>query len=473
MPTGPPSLWAETLSAARPDRARSRSAAAAERADGIRVHGHAAPRRARPGRATGWMVPTSLFAHRVGERTRGGCEASIGAHDRRGPAHRRRPSRAPRPRAARASPAASSVAWCSASGSDDRGSDPRSRLAPAPEQALDGEVDRLGAAGREDDLDRVGVQRRGDAVSRASSSIGLRGLARRVDRRGVADEPQRVGVRGQHASAAGRGGVVEVDACMPQGRRLPGRTGRIVSTLERMPDPDCRPTSPTSACGSSTAAGTLRVWSSTRVQGRALRLLRQGSELGHPTRSRSTKGDHDIWSVTTDLLQARRALLAARRAGRRRRRTSSTRSCTSSTRTRAASPARRTATGAATCRSRTPSTGAASQKPRVALDRTVIYEAHVKGISKLNPRVPEELRGTYAGLAHEGTIEYLLDLGRHERRAAAGAAVRQRAAAAPAGPHQLLGLQHPELLHPARAVREPARRSPAAPGPCCASSRAW
>jgi glycogen operon protein len=52
-----------------------------------------------------------------------------------------------------------------------------------------------------------------------------------------------------------------------------------------------------------------------------------------------------------------------------------------------------------------------SKKPRVALDHTVIYEAHAKGVSKLNPKVPEELRGTYAGLAHESTIEHLLDLG--------------------------------------------------------------
>lgn len=50
-------------------------------------------------------------------------------------------------------------------------------------------------------------------------------------------------------------------------------------------------------------------------------------------------------------------------------------------------------------------------KPRVPMDHTVIYEAHVKGISKLNPDVPEELRGTYAGLAHPATIDYLRDLG--------------------------------------------------------------
>ena len=35
----------------------------------------------------------------------------------------------------------------------------------------------------------------------------------------------------------------------------------------------------------------------------------------------------------------------------------------------------------------------------------------MRGISKLNPAVPAELRGTYAGLAHEATIAYLKDLG--------------------------------------------------------------
>tara|TARA_Y100000814_G_scaffold292670_1_gene271837 strand:- start:213 stop:2264 length:2052 start_codon:yes stop_codon:yes gene_type:complete len=50
-------------------------------------------------------------------------------------------------------------------------------------------------------------------------------------------------------------------------------------------------------------------------------------------------------------------------------------------------------------------------KPRVPMDHTVIYEAHVKGLTKLNPELPEELRGTYAGLAHDSTIAYLKDLG--------------------------------------------------------------
>jgi glycogen operon protein len=51
------------------------------------------------------------------------------------------------------------------------------------------------------------------------------------------------------------------------------------------------------------------------------------------------------------------------------------------------------------------------QKPRIPLDHTVIYEAHAKGLTKLNPGIPEDLRGTYAGLAHESTIGYLKDLG--------------------------------------------------------------
>ena len=51
------------------------------------------------------------------------------------------------------------------------------------------------------------------------------------------------------------------------------------------------------------------------------------------------------------------------------------------------------------------------QKPRTPLDHTVIYEAHVKGLTRLNPEIPDELRGTYAGLAHPSTIAYLKNLG--------------------------------------------------------------
>jgi glycogen operon protein len=50
-------------------------------------------------------------------------------------------------------------------------------------------------------------------------------------------------------------------------------------------------------------------------------------------------------------------------------------------------------------------------KPAVPLDHAVIYEAHVKGLTKLNRDLPEELRGTYAGLGHPSTIAYLAGLG--------------------------------------------------------------
>lgn len=53
----------------------------------------------------------------------------------------------------------------------------------------------------------------------------------------------------------------------------------------------------------------------------------------------------------------------------------------------------------------------ASSRPGTPLASTVIYEAHVKGLTKLNSALPAELRGTYAGLAHESTVAALLDLG--------------------------------------------------------------
>ncbi|MCW2866593.1 MAG: glgX, partial [Marmoricola sp.] len=42
---------------------------------------------------------------------------------------------------------------------------------------------------------------------------------------------------------------------------------------------------------------------------------------------------------------------------------------------------------------------------------TVIYEAHVKGLTQQHPGVPEEMRGTYAGLAHPVITEHLQRLG--------------------------------------------------------------
>jgi isoamylase len=49
--------------------------------------------------------------------------------------------------------------------------------------------------------------------------------------------------------------------------------------------------------------------------------------------------------------------------------------------------------------------------PAIPLNESVIYEMHVKGFTARHPDVPESQRGTYAGLAHPGVIEYLTKLG--------------------------------------------------------------
>lgn len=48
--------------------------------------------------------------------------------------------------------------------------------------------------------------------------------------------------------------------------------------------------------------------------------------------------------------------------------------------------------------------------PLTPYHETVIYEAHVKGMTQTHPSVPEELRGTYAGLAHPAIIDHLHSL---------------------------------------------------------------
>ena len=52
-----------------------------------------------------------------------------------------------------------------------------------------------------------------------------------------------------------------------------------------------------------------------------------------------------------------------------------------------------------------------SHKPLVPWDRTIVYETHVRGYTKLHPKVPEKLRGTFAGLAQADVVEYIKSLG--------------------------------------------------------------
>ena len=49
--------------------------------------------------------------------------------------------------------------------------------------------------------------------------------------------------------------------------------------------------------------------------------------------------------------------------------------------------------------------------PKVQWDRTVIYELHVRGFTRRHPVVPEEMRGTYAGLGRKEVTDYIRSLG--------------------------------------------------------------
>jgi glycogen operon protein len=51
------------------------------------------------------------------------------------------------------------------------------------------------------------------------------------------------------------------------------------------------------------------------------------------------------------------------------------------------------------------------RRPNVAWNETVIYEAHVRGLTMLHPEVPPALRGTYAGLSCAGVVDHLRRLG--------------------------------------------------------------
>ena len=51
------------------------------------------------------------------------------------------------------------------------------------------------------------------------------------------------------------------------------------------------------------------------------------------------------------------------------------------------------------------------KKPEIRRSNSIIYELHVKGATKLNPKVPEKYRGTFEGLANKNMINYLKNLG--------------------------------------------------------------
>ena len=51
------------------------------------------------------------------------------------------------------------------------------------------------------------------------------------------------------------------------------------------------------------------------------------------------------------------------------------------------------------------------RRPNTPLHDSIIYEAHVKGLTMRHPELPDELRGTYSGIGHPVIVGYLKDLG--------------------------------------------------------------
>ncbi len=49
--------------------------------------------------------------------------------------------------------------------------------------------------------------------------------------------------------------------------------------------------------------------------------------------------------------------------------------------------------------------------PSIPMRNSVIYEAHVKGLTKLHPDVPQDLQGTYLGVSHPAIIEHFRSIG--------------------------------------------------------------
>ena len=261
----------------------------------------------------------------------------------------------------------------------------------------------------------------------------------------------------------------------PMSRRTPGWRARgsacIRTTLDRMSAPiPCT----TSASGPARTAAAIRVWSRARDLDRARGLRRRRPRLGrraHAARARRAR-------------RLERHLRGAR-PGRALRRCGSTGPAgvdhafdpgahLLDPYARGLVARRPTARGAASCWSRSPTPVRLGRpsKPRVALDHTVVYEAHVRGFSKLNRAIPEELRGTYAGLAHDASLEYLTDLGvtTVELLPVHAFVTEQRLVGRGASTTGAT-TRSPSSRRTRRTRRRP--RSPRAPAPCCASSRAW
>ena len=221
------------------------------------------------------------------------------------------------------------------------------------------------------------------------------------------DEPARAGERGPHAAVAGK--------CLPAGRDLRRRRHQLRDLLRgrrarrAVPVRRRRRRRPGSRCPRSTASSgtaTCPAWSPGQRYGYRVHGPYDPAEglRCNPTKllldpyAKAIDGEVD-WDQSVFGYHVRRPGRAQRRRTPRR-----------------------------SCRSRVVVNPffdwGSDRHPRIPYHETVIYEAHVKGLTEPHPDIPEELRGTYAGLAHPVDHRAPQAARRHRRRADAGAPVR-------------------------------------------------
>ena len=110
-------------------------------------------------------------------------------------------------------------------------------------------------------------------------------------------------------------------------------------------------------------------------------------------------------------------------------------------------------------------TWGSARKPETPWERTIFYEMHVKGFTKLHLLVPEAERGTFAGLANPQDSRLSALSRRHQRRIAADPRLRRRQLSGREGTAQLLGIQFAGLLRAGAAISADRSRRP--------NSRPW
>ena len=91
-------------------------------------------------------------------------------------------------------------------------------------------------------------------------------------------------------------------------------------------------------------------------------------------------------------------------------------------------------------------TWGSDKAPRIPWDHSVIYESHVRGFTMRNPGVPEEWRGTFAGMSCSAVVDYLKALGITAVEFLPIHAFVDEHPPGPQGAAQLLGLQLHRLL---------------------------